>query len=256
LEPDSPDWRKPEPDNDEIDILFLTCNRIEFTRAAFETLIRNTDWDLVTTLHLFDDGSTDGTVEYLRAAAVRVPAKVNMVCGKWRCPLVALLRCVKESTARYIAKIDNDVICPPHWLRIAKRVMDSRSDLDLLGMGYQSQPLANHESAFDVQPAPFIGGVGLFRLGVVRDWYEQKSQAFRWRDKPEREYAGIDQTQMNVGWLVPSLPMFLLDKMPIEPWKSLSDGYVKAGLQRDWGKYSCGQPGDSRVWDWWLNETA
>lgn len=247
--PDNPDWRQPEPDNDQIDVLFLTCNRIEFTRASLESLIKNTDWSLVTTLHLYDDGSTDGTVEYLRETAPRVPVKVNLVCGKWKCPLVAMMHCIAESGSRFLAKIDNDVVCPPRWLNIAKTMMDRRPDLDLLGMGYQSQPLGDENSVFDVQPAPFIGGVGLFRTGVVRDWYAQSSERWRTKAKPEREYAGIDQSCMNVGWLVPSLPMFLLDKLPIEPWKSLSDGYVKAGLQRNWGKYGTE---DDSPWRWWL----
>jgi GT2 family glycosyltransferase len=43
-----------------IDLIFLSHNRREFTEACLQNLIRNTNWDRVNRLILYDDNSTDG----------------------------------------------------------------------------------------------------------------------------------------------------------------------------------------------------
>ena len=48
------------------DILFLAKDRRTFTEMTFGWLLENTNWDLVNRLIVYDDGSTDGTREWLR----------------------------------------------------------------------------------------------------------------------------------------------------------------------------------------------
>ena len=60
-----------------IDILYVGWNRLEFTKATFEALKANTDWSLVRHLHIHDDGSTDGTREWLRDAWIGMPVNVK-----------------------------------------------------------------------------------------------------------------------------------------------------------------------------------
>lgn len=50
------------------------------------------------------------------------------------------------------------------------------------------------------------------------------------------------------AWLRPSLPVFLLDRMPMEPWRSLSVEYVANGWQRQWDAYT---EADRPLWNWW-----
>ncbi len=50
------------------------------------------------------------------------------------------------------------------------------------------------------------------------------------------------------GWLSPSLPVFLLDRMPMEPWRSFSKEYIERFGQRNWGPYDMGA---SAMWAWW-----
>ena len=52
------------------------------------------------------------------------------------------------------------------------------------------------------------------------------------------------------GWIVPPLKLFLLDRLPIEPWASLSKKYEAAGEQRFWTRYPLDAA--SQLWDWWL----
>ena len=48
-----------------LDIVYLAWNRLEFTRKTFETLVANTDWSKVARIIVYDDGSVDGTGDYL-----------------------------------------------------------------------------------------------------------------------------------------------------------------------------------------------
>src|SRR5215510_6826063 len=56
-----------------IEILYCAWNRLEFTRATFELLRRNTDWKRISRLVVYDDGSRDGTAEFLDEAITAVP---------------------------------------------------------------------------------------------------------------------------------------------------------------------------------------
>ena len=48
-----------------IDILYVAFNRKEMTQASFTALRQNTAWEQVRTLYVVDDGSEDGTLEWL-----------------------------------------------------------------------------------------------------------------------------------------------------------------------------------------------
>ena len=51
------------------------------------------------------------------------------------------------------------------------------------------------------------------------------------------------------GWVVPPLKLFLLDRLPMEPWCSLSKKYIAEGIQRPWTQY----PDSAKhLWEWWL----
>jgi hypothetical protein len=58
------------------------------------------------------------------------------------------------------------------------------------------------------------------------------------------------------GWLTPALPVFLLDRLPQDPWASYSRRYIAHRWQRDWqGPYH--HERDANVWpylDRWTHE--
>jgi len=72
-----------------VDLLYLACNRLEFTRETFATLVRNTDWDLVHELFVMDDGSTDGTRQWLRENATRTPVRTRYLITGFGSPVTA-----------------------------------------------------------------------------------------------------------------------------------------------------------------------
>ena len=52
-----------------VDVLFLAYNRLAFTQESFKALLENTDWQYVQRLSVYDDGSVDGTREWLEVGA-------------------------------------------------------------------------------------------------------------------------------------------------------------------------------------------
>jgi hypothetical protein len=58
-----------------------------------------------------------------------------------------------------------------------------------------------------------------------------------------------DKNGLNTAWIEPAIDVFLLDKLPMEPWASLSSMYVARGWQRTWPKYAEPEFG---LWKWWM----
>jgi len=224
-----------------IDLLFLTHNRLEFTQETIRALRQNTDWSLVRRVHLYDDGSTDGTQQFLEE--VRLPADTRFCTGRaWGGPVAIMndaLRLIGKDSI--LAKIDSDTMVPPGWLNECLAVMDRNPDLHLLGIeAMHPFPVAERYEVRGIEPARFIGGIGLMR-----------TSAFQTLPEPDGRFgftAWQDQhPEVNKAWLNPALPVCLLDRMPIEPWRSISDGYNRKQWQRPWRPYELSH---SALWEW------
>jgi hypothetical protein len=257
-----------------VDILFLSWNRRAFTAAALDALTKNTEWALVGSLTMIDDCSTDGTWDLVRdrsdgAAslfAYQTPGHVGS-------PVELMNRylnlCDKTARVRHacewpephdirrsdiFVKLDNDVIVPPGWLGDALELMDKHPEVDLLGIepGVGPRPELTR-SARSIVPrdrrgiirAEFIGGIGLMRR-----------RAFEGRERPPAAGRfGFGHWQernpdLVKAWIAPGLQLFLLNRLPIEPWVTLSRDYVAKGWQRDWPEPYSGID-DYRMWEWW-----
>ena len=235
-----------------VDLMYLACNRLEFTRETFTTLLENTDWEYVNELFVYDDGSTDGTEQWLRAACLQAPAKSRLVNTRYGSPVAAQNDFIRRATAPWLAKCDNDAMLPPGWLRQSLQVIDSHPELSMLGIEamypHSDDPVASRSFA----PAQFVSGLALYRRSAFASSLP----------RPMRKWFGLEEWQMaqgnrlRVGWITPSLPVFLLDRFPFDPWRAHSDRYIRAGWQRPWPKYDpactlwhwrwAGQPYDER----------
>lgn len=226
-----------------IDLLFLAHNRLAFTEASLETLIRNTDLTKFRRLWFYDDHSLDGTREYLHDRVKDIP-RAELVRGSFGGPVAVMndylsgLDALEDSL---FVKIDNDTIVPPGWLEICRRLMAEHGDTHLLGI--EAMHAIGSDSAMrSVEAASFIGGIGFMR-----------NRAFVTLPRPSGRFGFTAWQQksdwVKAAWIVPSLRVFLLDRVPEEPWHSLSAEYVARGWQRDWpGRY---QPSQRAMWDWW-----
>jgi len=257
------------------DIVYLAKGRPEFTAASLEALGSNTNWALVDKLHIYTDG---GSVPQISA----IPASVHDTFN-WADhggPVAIMNAYLEKKPAPLWAKIDNDVIVPPGWLDACLDVMDAHPELDLLGIeppesrtpapwmrsrvpAPENNPALKKHAFSGINPAcpgmcyaacDSIGGIGMFR---TRAWQGRAPM------RPHSTYGGFTDWQENytarvggtrarlhIGWIVPPLKLFLLDRMPMEPWTSLSKRYISENQQREWTNYSAAEA--ESLAGWWL----
>jgi GT2 family glycosyltransferase len=232
-----------------VDVMFLACNRAEFTRETFGALLANTDWALVNELHVYDDGSVDGTRQWLAGRLADVPCRARLVETSWGSPVTAMGQFIESATAPMLAKIDNDAMMPPGWLHDSLDVFARHPHLDLLGIEAMYPVDAQPGVPRGFAPAAFISGLGLYRRRVFR---ASRPAAFgKWFGLQEWQQA--QGPELVRGWITPALPVFLLDRCPFEPWFSLTERYIAQGWMRLWPKYdpAC------TLWTWrWPSGTA
>lgn len=225
-----------------VDLMYLAWNRLEFTRETFSALLDNTNWKRVRQLFVYDDGSQDGTREWLEARVDRVPAAHCLVCTSFGSPVLAMLDFIQKSTAPILAKLDNDAMVPPAWLDESLGVLERNPELSLLGIEAMCEVEVSPSAARGYASAQFISGLGLYRRNAFA----------RTRPRAFQKYFGLEEWQvaqganLTRGWIRPALPVFLLDRMPLEPWRGLSAAYVQRGWQRSWPAY----PPASALWHW------
>jgi hypothetical protein len=236
----------------QVDILYVSCNRLEFTIQSFEALIANTAWGRVRKLFIADDDSTDGTAEYLRDHWRYIPVPVALNEGRFGGPVAAMNWYLDETAEDpdapdIWAKIDNDFVVCPGWLPEMYRQMELHHKLDILGtepfLGDPAMPGTVHR---DIEaPVAHIGGKGLIRRRAM--------QHSRPTPGGFNGYQGFTQWQeanegVVKGWIKPDLPCFGLDQVRPEhgPWRGLAEEYARKGWQRLWPVY-----GDNAHYSWW-----
>jgi hypothetical protein len=225
-----------------IDLIYLAHNRLEFTKASLHAVLANTDWSRVGKFLVYDDSSRDGTREYLEQVSGLGP---SLILGEFGSPVNVMRDYLANHRQHSIfAKIDSDTMVPPGWLDECLGVMEREPDLDLLGIEAFNPVMAGPVERSYTQ-ARFIGGIGLMRARAFESLPEPNGRYFGFTEWQERN------PQVKKGWIAPSLPVFLLDRLPMEPWRSLSKKYVEEFGQRDWGPYDVN---NSDLWVWWKSE--
>jgi glycosyltransferase involved in cell wall biosynthesis len=221
-----------------IDIIFPTHNRLEFTKESLAALIANTDWKHVRRMVIYDDASVDGTREWLATAEI---PKVKVIHGEFGGPVAVMNHyLISGEAADVFAKIDNDTVVPPGWLTECLTVMRENPEVDLLGIE-AFRPVVAGQAKRNPDDAKFIGGIGLMR-----------ARAFITLPRPGGRF-GFTAWQerapwVKKAWLNPALPVFLLDRLPMDPWRKLSKGYIAQGWQREWPVYPHSA---APLWKWW-----
>jgi glycosyltransferase involved in cell wall biosynthesis len=218
-----------------VDVLFCSWNRLAFTMASFEALLANTDWSLVRRLHVYDDGSIDGTLEYLAGRIHQCPgAYVLHEDENQGSPVATMNAYLAHADSDYFAKVDNDIAMPPHWLEDAlerlAHLEEAGHPLDLLGLaaGWTG---TNPGDALGYEPTTHIGGVGLMRTRAFAGRLPMRAEGRQGFTQWQHEH------EPRAGWIVPDVQAVQLDLVPAEPWASLSASYIDLGWQRRWPPY-------------------
>jgi len=216
-----------------VDLFYLASNRLEFTCESFMTLLQNTDWEFVRELVVNDNHSVDGTREWLEQAVRQCPVSVRYVKANHISPVAAMISFIEAAQAPMLAKVDNDTMLPPGWLRQSLQVMENHPELSLLGIEAMFPHSGDPGTTRSYTPAEFISGLGLYK----------KSAFARSRPRPIGQWFGLEEWQVAQGpglvrgWINPAISTFLLDRIPFDPWAVYSNKYVARGWQRSWPKY-------------------
>lgn len=227
-----------------IDIVFTAWNRLEFTRQSFRSLLDNTNWELVDRVLVYDDGSTDGTREHLDEALRSVPVDSHLAHVGFGSPIASMNVYLDDAPAALFVKIDNDVCVPPGWLDAMTGVLHRHPEIELLGMesGFGGLAPDDFDGVYATQPCSHIGGVGLMRSSAFLSRPPMRPNG-RWGFTDwQHDYRPVR------AWISPELYVTQLDKVPVEPWASLSRRYIRKGWQREWPPYDAAA--SARYWDW------
>ncbi len=215
-----------------VDILYLTHNRLEFTKATWLALMKNTPWNKVRYVHWYDDHSTDGTAEFIEDMKQLCPVPLFMHEGRYGNPVAVMVDYLTGNPSEIFAKVDNDTLVPTYWLSECLNVMERHPELDLLGIEV-FDPIVAGKCRRGYREANHIGGIGLMR-----------TRAFQHGSMPSPRYQryGFTEWQQEMGivkkgWLTPAIPVVLLDRVPTDPWASISQQYIANGWQRAWPPY-------------------
>lgn len=213
------------------EVLYLTANRREFTALTFELLIQNTNWSLVDRLVVYDDQSGDGARDEVSTRLHRVPVPSEIRDHSFGSPVAVMNDFIAHTECERFAKVDNDLALPPGWLEVFVGVMDEHPKLTLLGTEspFMGPPGPGWNGHYRYTPWKHIGGNGLMKTKFFKetgpihvDGVHHGFTGHQWHHTP------------TLGWVTPDILVCLLDRCPIEPWKSLSAEYVKRGWQRRW----------------------
>lgn len=242
-----------------VDILFSVHNRLAFTEQSWYALLQNTNWSLVDTFFVYLDNCTDGSKEFIQKEAQSFKGKIILFYTSLQFPVAIMNHFLQLNTLPIFAKIDNDVIVPPFWLDQCIKVIAQDTKLDLLGIEpawsrTQAPWRGSAQAVVDPKevasgplhyiPCTAIGGIGLMR-----------KEAFLRNESmiPHSKYGGFTDWQWRnknlvKGWMAPALKLFLLDRLPMNPWKRLSERYIELGSQRPWTDYDNSV---KHLWEWW-----
>lgn len=231
----------PPPEPRSVDLMMAAHNRRDFTRESLDALRASTDWGLVRLLTLYDVASTDGAGDVMaefvdgfkdaEARLVRIPERRHIVSVQtWH---------ATEARAPFVAKVDNDTMMPPRWLAESLAVFRTHPGLHALGL--EAFARRGGASPRSFMPAQFVSGLAVWR----------RSTFDRGVPKAFGEHYGLEEWQIENpwimrGWIEPAIDVFLLDRIPFEPWSGLTRRYVEAGWQREWPKY----PPSWGLWKW------
>lgn len=171
------------------EILFLTFNRLHFTRQTLPALLDSCQGDCSVTV--IDNASTDGTVDYLTSLSHGRLKQV--VLNKTNRGIVQPTRWFwRQSRATYVGKIDNDILVPQGWIQNLVQAHQRIAQLGVVGYCHfraedfdparVAQQVSPMQGAY-VRVQPWIGGNYLAKraMFITEPGYHQSRRGLRKR---------------------------------------------------------------------------
>jgi glycosyltransferase involved in cell wall biosynthesis len=149
-------------------VVICTYNRAGRLPAALESLDRLEDPGVPYEVVVVDNGSTDGTAEFLaRWAAGAPPGGAARRALREPRPgkSFALNLAIAETTSEWLAMTDDDVVVAPAWLRAARAARDERRDVDYLGGKVLPLWEADPPAWFSMEERDLFGTIAILDYG-------------------------------------------------------------------------------------------
>ncbi len=120
-----------------VNIGIVTFNRLDFTKQAIASIIKHTTHPHIITI--VDNGSTDGTQEYLRELQeIKIVKNVVLLENNIGVAKASNLAWKQEPEADYYLKYDNDIVIEKNnWLSNLVSVIDAVPSIGVIGYNFE-----------------------------------------------------------------------------------------------------------------------
>ena len=159
-----------------IELIFITYNRLDYTKLALPALLADPTEEF--SLTIWDNASTDSTVEYLQKEA-HDPRIVDVIFSKENLGLRGAVNYLfDKSSADLVGIVPNDFIVTPGWTREIAEAHAEIPKLGMIGCWHLLPEEFNYEKAkhkiqqfgkHSILRHPWTGGNGLVKLRTVKE---------------------------------------------------------------------------------------
>ena len=172
-----------------VNILFITFNRLYYTKISLPTLLSCNYKNYKLTI--VDNGSTDGTVEYLKS--LKNSKIETIIFNKKNEGLVKPTKKFwNNSNAEYVGKIDNDIVVPSNFIDILINAHTKIDNLGVIGFCHFREEDINKKALknkitsinnINIRIQPWIGGNYIMRRNIIlkHPYYKQSWKGFKKR---------------------------------------------------------------------------
>jgi len=113
-----------------VDLAFVTYNRVEYTKKALASVLADKTEEF--NLYIWDNASTDGTIEFLKRE-VKDPRIKDIVFSRTNVGQTTAVNTIwGQSMADLVGKLDNDCLVTPGWTRTLARAHADIPDLGVV----------------------------------------------------------------------------------------------------------------------------
>lgn len=142
------------PHANQVAIVVPAFNVLNATKECLTAIQQNTQTSY--SLFLVDNGSVDGTAEYMQGILGRAPTRFKNNLGPAKAKNAAARECLQNPAFNYICFLDNDTKPTPGWLERMISVFESDPSIGLVGPlsnGADGTQFARTESFENREPA-------------------------------------------------------------------------------------------------------
>jgi GT2 family glycosyltransferase len=156
-------------------IVIVTCNRLKFTRQTLESIFAHTDYPYE--LIILDNGSKDGTVDYLNSIQDHPQVSQVVLFPTNQGKPGAANHGFVLSKGDYIIGLDDDVVVPPGWLSVVVEALRTVPRIGWIAInlenfgnqpGYFRPEYEHHFGHLVIQETPGVAG---FCVAMPRSTY-------------------------------------------------------------------------------------